>query len=92
MGLVDLFTINSKLTYLTSNNEFIRVDDILQQSVLNVDENGSVAASATSVAVVTLSISSVPEELIFEVNQPFLALIIDKRNKVPLFIAKIFNP
>lgn len=70
----------------------LRVDDILQQSVLSVDEQGTLAASATISHVVTLSLNSAPEELVFNVDQPFLSIILDKRNKVPLFIGKIFDP
>lgn len=91
MGLVDLFTQASNLPYL-AKNEPLRVDDILQQSILSVDEKGTIAAAATISHVVTLSLNSAPEEVFFNVNQPFLSVIVDKRNKVPLFISKVFDP
>lgn len=91
-GLVDLFTLNSQLPYLTVNHEHVKVDDILQEAVLRVDEVGSVAAAVQSVAVVTLSINDAPQEIAFNVDQPFLALIIDRRNKIPLFLSKIVDP
>lgn len=92
MGLVNLFTAQSELPYFTNNHEPVTVSDILQHSVLNVDEYGSVATSATSVSVVSLSLASAPRDLTFVADQPFLAMIVDKRSKVPLFIAKIFDP
>lgn len=92
MGLVDLFTMQSQLPYFTNNHEPIIVSDILQHTVLNVDEYGSVATSAASVSVVTLSLDGMPRELVFVADQPFLAMIVDKRSKVPLFIAKVFDP
>lgn len=92
MGLVNLFTVQSQLPYFANNHEPVTVSDILQHTVLNVDEYGSVATAATSVSVVTLSLDNFPRELIFVANQPFLAIIVDKRAKVPLFVAKIFDP
>lgn len=94
MGIVDLFTTASRLPYFarSSSDESLRVDDILQQSILSVDQKGTVAASATVSHVVTLSLSSVPEEITFKVDEPFLAIIVDKRHQVPLFISKIYDP
>lgn len=94
MGIVDLFSQTSRLPYVTStqSESNLRVDDILQQSILSVDQKGTIAASATISHVVTLSLNSVPEEINFKVDQPFLSIIVDKRNKIPLFISKIFDP
>lgn len=92
MGLVNLFTVQSQLPYFANNHEPVTVSDILQHTVLNVDEFGTVASAAASVSVVTLSLDGMPRELVFVANQPFLAVIVDKRSKVPLFIAKIFDP
>lgn len=92
MGLVNLFTVQSQLPYFANNHEPVTVSDILQHTVLNVDEYGSVATSATTVSVVTLSLDGMPRELFFTADQPFLAVIVDKRSKVPLFVAKIFDP
>lgn len=92
LGLVDIFTINSQLPFLTVNHENLKVDDILQEAILKVDETGSVASVVQSVSVVTLSINDSPEEIVFHVDQPFLSVIVDKRNCVPLFVSKIFDP
>lgn len=92
MGLVNLFTIQSQLPYLTNNHEPVTVSDILQHTVLNVDEYGTVASAATLATVVTLSLDGMPRELEFNADQPFMAIIVDKRSKVPLFVAKIFDP
>lgn len=87
-----MFTINSELPTLTNNHERLRVDSIVQEAVLKIDEIGTVAAAATNVAFVTLSIKDTPEELVVNVNQPFLSIIVDKRNQIPLFVSKIFDP
>lgn len=92
MGVVDLFAQTSRLPYVTANGSPLRVQDILQNGFLSVDEKGTIAAVATISHVVTLSLNSAPEEIFFNVDQPFLSIIVDKRNKVPVFISKIYDP
>lgn len=92
MGVVDLFSITSRLPFLTSDGQPLRIQDILQNGFLSVDEKGTIAAVATISHVVTLSLNSAPEEVFFNVDQPFISIIVDKRNKVPVFISKIFDP
>lgn len=92
MGLVDLFTTKAQLPFMTKNQEAIKIDEILQQGVLKVDELGSVATVVQTVGVVTLSISDPPDEVVFDINQPFITLIVDRRNKVPLFLGKVYDP
>lgn len=92
MGVVDLFSQTSRMPYLTANGSSVRVQDILQNGFLTVDEKGTIAAVATISHVVTLSLNSAPEEIVFNVDQPFISVIVDKRNGVPVFISKIFDP
>lgn len=92
MGVVDLFSSTSQLPFLAINEPGLRVDDILQQGILSVDEKGTIASVATISHVVTLSLNSAPEEIYFKVDQPFLSIIVDKRNKIPIFISKIYDP
>lgn len=87
-----MFTLNSQLPYLTDNHEHVKVGDILQQAVLSVDETGTVAAVAQTASVVTLSLVDTPDEVVVALDQPFLAMIVDRRNAIPLFMAKIFDP
>lgn len=70
----------------------MHVDDILQQSILSVDEKGTIASVATISHVVTLSLNTPPEEITVDVDQPFVSIIVDKRNKVPLLISRMYMP
>lgn len=92
MGIVDLFSQTSRLPYLSNAVNGLRIQDILQNGFLSVDEKGTIAAVATISHVVTLSLNSAPEEVFLNVDQPFLSIIVDKRNKIPVFISKIFDP
>lgn len=92
MGLQNVFTGESQLPYLTANNERLVVSDIMQQSLLSVDETGTVATSATTIGVIALSITPELQKLTINVDQPFLVTILDKRNQMPLFIGRINDP
>lgn len=80
------------MPYLTDNHEHVKVDDVLQQAVLSVDETGTVAAVAQTASVVTLSLVDTPDEIVVALDQPFLSMIVDRRNAIPLIMAKIFDP
>uniref|UniRef100_A0A1B0CNT1 Serpin domain-containing protein n=3 Tax=Lutzomyia longipalpis TaxID=7200 RepID=A0A1B0CNT1_LUTLO len=92
MGVSNIFTSQSNLPYIALNAPVVRVTDAIQHAVLNVDELGTVATAVNTFSVITLSISVPDPEISFIVDEPFLALIVDKRQKVPLFITKIYNP
>lgn len=91
MGLVDVFTSNSNLPYLVSNQP-LQINDILQQSSLDIDEQGATAASATVSYTVPLSAAkdSTKHLKTVKVDKPFLAVIVD--NGIPIFISKIYQP
>lgn len=90
MGLVDLFTINSKLPNI-GLTETPTVNDIVQQAVITVDENGTTAAAAAASFLIPLSADSNDARTV-TVDAPFLAIIIDRRTSIPLFISKIYQP
>lgn len=91
MGLTDFFTKQSKLPFV-AQGEKAQVNNIIQQAALNVDEVGTVASAATIVSVITLSITLPVDDVHMLVDEPFLAIIVDKKNKIPLFIAQIYEP
>lgn len=91
MGVVDVFSENANIPYLAHKR--VLVSDAQQDVYLSVDEKGTTAAAVTTFSVITLSSSSYePEEKTFDVNQPFLAVILHKQTRLPIFIAKIFDP
>lgn len=92
MGLRRAFETTSGITCL-AENEPITIGDIVQDATINVDEQGTVAAAATSIHVLTLSsFQEVFEDFIFTVDQPFLAIILHKRQNLPIFISRVYDP
>jgi serine protease inhibitor len=64
----------------------------VQQSVLEVNESGSIGASATYLSVVALSIQPDIEDRDMIVDRPFIVMIVDRKYAVPYFIAKVSDP
>jgi serine protease inhibitor len=91
MGIRDLFTSRSKL-YLFDDNQKLSVDQAIQQSSLEIDENGSIGATVTAFSVVPLMVQPIYKDSELVVDRPFVAIIIDRKFGVPYFMAKVSDP
>lgn len=90
MGLKSIFDRSSALSGLS--NEALVVRDVSQRTFIAIDEQGTTATSAASLAFVALSAAPPPPTINFTVNEPFLLMIVDKTNEYPLFVGKIVKP
>lgn len=70
------------------NVNWWKVDEVWQQSTLDVDEYGTEATSGTAIGIVDYGGDSV----VFKVNSPFLAIVRHEETGAPLFWASIVNP
>lgn len=91
MGLGRLFTAPSELLYI-NENQSATVGDCIHSARLSVDEVGTIAAAANAFSIIPLSISAPDPEMSFVVDQPFLVMVMDTRNRYPLFVGKVFDP
>lgn len=92
MGIRKLFATNAQLPNIFNSNEQLSISNVLQQASLEVNEEGSIATSLTAFAVIALSFTPPTPDVEFIVNRPFVAMIIDRKNDFPYFIAKISDP
>lgn len=90
MGLNSIFQDPDALQYIT--NESTVVSDVTQRSYMSVDEYGTKATSVASLSIITLSITPQYKDVKFDVDQPFLTMIVDKQERYPFFIGQINNP
>jgi serpin B len=76
-----------------SNLEGLYVEQMLQKVFLRVDESGTEAVAGTGANIVPKS-ADIPEvsPLIFRADHPFLFLIRDNSNGIPLFIGRYVAP
>lgn len=91
MGVSSIFNQGAELPHLISNEKAV-VSDMKQEAFIDVDEKGTKASAVTTVNVITLS-ASYPEDTIdFFVDKPFLAIIMEKKQNIPLFYARVTDP
>jgi len=65
------------------------ISEVKHKSFIQVDEEGTEAAAATSV---TISFTSVGDEFYMRVDRPFIFILYDNHSKTILFIGKINEP
>lgn len=91
MGMNSLFSPEADFKKLVKN-ERVQLSNAQQQSILEVNEIGTVAASLTSFSVVALSFSAPVPSVQITIDRPFLCMIVDRDTNIPLFVAKVSNP
>jgi serpin B len=64
--------------------------EVVHQAVVSVDENGTVAAAATAMAMAGSAAPATPTE--FTVDRPFLFVISDTATGAPLFLGRVLDP
>ncbi|XP_031636188.1 uncharacterized protein LOC116349073 [Contarinia nasturtii] len=86
MGLKNVF--DEKLAnFLKISKHSTYVSQFIQKAVIDVNENGTIAAAANAAS---LSFQSIPLE--FHVNRPFAFMIIERTTNTILFCGNVKNP
>merc|ERR1712106_327710 len=89
MGIADIFDeASADLSGITDESLF--VSDILHETKIEVNEEGSEAAGVTGIQLDTRAGGSGP--LFLKIDRPFFFVIQDLKNNIPLFMGKILNP
>jgi serine protease inhibitor len=91
LGIKKLFTDQSQFYPLQSTSP-LQVSSATQQTVLEVNEKGSIGASVNRFSVTALSVQMPIQEVNFVVDRPFVAVIVNRLYRMPYFIAKVTNP
>jgi len=87
LGAADLFTQASNLKGMS--DEDLVVTEGVHQANIEVNEEGSEAAAATAVVV---GVRTIRRKKQFYADTPFLFIIYDFQNNVPLFAGKVVDP
>ena len=67
------------------------VSDIVHQAVVDVAQNGTTGAAATGVELVLLS-ASFGENIQVKVDRPFLFIVQDVKNQIPILVGRVMDP
>ncbi|XP_026542458.1 heparin cofactor 2-like [Notechis scutatus] len=85
MGIEELFT--SRGNYSGISEEKITINKFNHQGTITVNEEGTEAASVTTVGFMPLS-----TQIRFVIDHPFLFLIYEHRTSCLLFMGRVSNP
>lgn len=89
LGIKAPFT-NNGMFHQMSDDPLLYLDDIYHTALMEVTEEGTVAAAATTAVMMTRSIPPPSPE--FNLNRPFVLVLLHINTGLPLFIGKINNP
>ncbi|KPK84229.1 MAG: hypothetical protein AMS27_10530 [Bacteroides sp. SM23_62_1] len=91
MGMEQAFTNDADFSGMTEENE-LRIDDVIHKAFIEVSETGTEAAAATAV---TMALKTALEEeniTQFVADHPFLYFIMDKSTGGIIFMGRVINP
>ncbi|MGC9554094.1 MAG: serpin family protein [Thermoplasmatota archaeon] len=88
MGMAIPFTLDADFSGMNGNQD-LYIDKVIHKAFIEVNEKGTEAAGATSVH---MSLTSVPDNVVFNANHPFLFIIQHQETDTILFMGKICNP
>ncbi|KYM94473.1 Serpin B3, partial [Cyphomyrmex costatus] len=88
MGVQDIFSVAANFTGIVFN-EYLLLANIIQNAKIEVDEEGTIAAAVTELAVVPLMANIVPT---FIANRPFIFIIVDLITSETLFAGRFMGP
>jgi len=88
MGLVLPFDDRAEFPMVCKEPVFI--SDVVHKAVMEVDEEGTIAAAATAVKMQSKTIRRDPIKMI--VDRPFLVVLQTTMQKIPMFLALVNKP
>jgi len=90
IGMPTAFTSNADFSGMDGTQNLF-IQKVIHQAFVNVNEEGTEAAAATGVSMVTKS--AMPQQsIIFRADHPFIFTIQDKDNGNILFLGRVVNP
>jgi serpin B len=87
LGMSDLF--DKDKADLSGMGKDLHVSGVFKKAFIDVNEEGTEAASSTWDGAMVLSDDTLPQ---FQADHPFFFMIWDHRLNVPLFIGRLTNP
>jgi serine protease inhibitor len=91
LGMTTAFDKGANFSKMIEEKKPLRISKVKQKTFIEVNEEGTEAAGATSVEIVKES-ASLDEPFQMEINRPFFIAITDHETGTILFIGSIWNP
>ena len=93
MGMTTAFSDQAEFSNL-SQSVPLKIDTVLHQALVEVNETGTEAAAATAIIMAQAASAEeeVPERILFNINHPFVFSIYDSQSGVILFMGQLLTP
>ncbi|CAG0889365.1 unnamed protein product [Darwinula stevensoni] len=93
LGMRDLFSQNADLSGMTEQRD-IQVSDIFHKALVEINEEGTVAAASSGMVIVPLSLSYryLKKKIVVRADHPFIFFIYDFKTSQVLFMGRIMDP
>lgn len=91
LGLATAFDGRGVFAAMSDDPE-VHISDVVTKAVLEIDEEGTVAAAAAAVIMMTRGIKREPPPLELEFDRPFLMAVLHVPSGTPLFLSVIHEP
>jgi len=88
LGVHEAFSTDANFSRMT-NAKGLKISNVLHETVVEVDEEGTEAAAATAI-MMNRAMFIPNEEIVF--NRPFLFIILHAPSNTPIFIGYVVNP
>lgn len=86
MGIIDAFTDDADFSRMSDDND-LQISSVLHKSMIEVSENGTEAAAATTVIMMAKS-AFFREVKVFDANRPFIYFLYDSETQTILFVGR----
>ncbi len=90
LGMIDAFQAGADFSAMTSGN--LRLEDVIQQTMVSIDEMGTKAAAATGATLGWYGAASYPDMVYVTINRPFFFIIRDIPTNTVLFVGRVTDP
>lgn len=91
MGMPLAFTNQANFSGMTQEND-LKIDKIIHQAYIDVNEEGTEAAASTAVVIIRKSAMVGEQATVFKANRPFLYFIKENQHNSILFMGKTGDP
>ncbi|MFW5725934.1 MAG: serpin family protein [Bacteroidota bacterium] len=91
MGMPQAFSNSANFSGMTQLDD-LKIDKVIHQAYIDVNEEGTEAAASTAVVIIRKSAVVGEEPLVFRANRPFLYFIKENTNNAILFMGKVSDP
>ncbi len=90
MGMPLAFSDRADFSRMTDEDD-LKIDRVIHQAFIEVDEKGTEAAAATAVTIIR-KVAMPDEQIVFKADRPFNFIIKENKSNTILFMGRVINP